>query len=77
MLSGDLETDDGLLVKDSTLITTASGNTFPKSATDWKWWHANVPTKIRNLNSKGYIYKIYSRISCFCNIIYYYRAIVN
>ncbi|RAH72675.1 putative DNA 3'-phosphatase Tpp1 [Aspergillus aculeatinus CBS 121060] len=39
---------------DSTLVSTASGNTFPKSSADWKWWHSTVPTKLRELNEKGY-----------------------
>ncbi|OJJ47468.1 hypothetical protein ASPZODRAFT_130948 [Penicilliopsis zonata CBS 506.65] len=39
---------------DSTLIKTASGNTFPKGPNDWKWWHATVPGKIKELNSEGY-----------------------
>ncbi|CAL5867677.1 uncharacterized protein PFLUO_LOCUS1896 [Penicillium psychrofluorescens] len=40
---------------DSTLITTKSGNTFAKSATDWKWWHASVPNRLKELNSQGYL----------------------
>lgn len=41
--------------KDSTLISTASGNTFARDATDWKWWHATAPIRIKDLNSKGYV----------------------
>ncbi|KAL5363801.1 polynucleotide kinase 3 phosphatase-domain-containing protein [Aspergillus floccosus] len=39
---------------DSTLVSTASGNTFPKSSSDWKWWHATVPTRLRELSADGY-----------------------
>ncbi|KAJ5084375.1 hypothetical protein NUU61_008954 [Penicillium alfredii] len=39
---------------DSTVIKTASGNVFPKSATDWRWWHAAVPGRLRELNSEGF-----------------------
>lgn len=39
---------------DSTLISTASGNTFARDATDWKWWHATAPTRMKDLNSMGY-----------------------
>ena len=44
------------MLKDSTLISTASGNTFARNASDWKWWHASVPIRLRELNSKGYVY---------------------
>jgi bifunctional polynucleotide phosphatase/kinase len=40
--------------QDSTLIKTKSGNVFPKSATDWQWWNARVPGRLRELNSEGY-----------------------
>ncbi|RJE26556.1 Polynucleotide [Aspergillus sclerotialis] len=39
---------------DSTLISTASGNTFARDSSDWKWWHASVPSRVKELNSKGY-----------------------
>ncbi|OOF96995.1 hypothetical protein ASPCADRAFT_205751 [Aspergillus carbonarius ITEM 5010] len=39
---------------DSTLVSTASGNTFPRNSSDWKWWHATVPSKLKELNEKGY-----------------------
>ncbi|KAL1968857.1 hypothetical protein VTN77DRAFT_1218 [Rasamsonia byssochlamydoides] len=39
---------------DSTLISTASGNTFARDARDWKWWHNKVPERIRQLNAEGY-----------------------
>ncbi|KAL2013806.1 hypothetical protein VTN00DRAFT_1331 [Thermoascus crustaceus] len=38
---------------DSTLISTASGNKFARDANDWKWWHAMVPNRIRELNDEG------------------------
>ncbi|KAJ5367368.1 Polynucleotide kinase 3 phosphatase [Penicillium brevicompactum] len=45
---------------DSTLIKTKSGNVFPKSATDWQWWNAKVPGRLRELNSEGYQVVIFS-----------------
>ncbi|RMJ23237.1 Polynucleotide [Aspergillus sp. HF37] len=39
---------------DSTLVSTASGNTFPRGPADWKWWHASVPSRVKQLNSDGY-----------------------
>ncbi|KAK2763909.1 hypothetical protein FQN54_009528 [Arachnomyces sp. PD_36] len=39
---------------DSTLISTASKNTFARNADDWKWWHAKVPGRVKELNSEGY-----------------------
>ncbi|PYH99159.1 polynucleotide kinase 3'-phosphatase [Aspergillus ellipticus CBS 707.79] len=39
---------------DSTLVSTASGNTFPRNSSDWKWWHATVPAKLKELNENGY-----------------------
>lgn len=40
---------------DSTLITTASGKKFPKDAADWKWWHHQVPDRLRKLHDEeGY-----------------------
>ncbi|KAF2085872.1 PNK3P-domain-containing protein [Saccharata proteae CBS 121410] len=45
---------------DSTLISSASGRTFAKDATDWKWWHGTVPTKLRDLHKDGYLIAILS-----------------
>ncbi|GFF35468.1 bifunctional polynucleotide phosphatase/kinase [Aspergillus udagawae] len=39
---------------DSTLVVTASGNTFPRDSADWKWFSPNVPTRLRELNANGY-----------------------
>lgn len=39
---------------DSTLILTKSGKTFAKDASDWVWWNADVPKKIREDHKKGY-----------------------
>lgn len=39
---------------DSTLVVTASGNTFPRDSSDWKWFSPNVPTKLQDLNADGY-----------------------
>lgn len=38
------------------MIATASGNRFARDAKDWKWWHPTVPTRIKELNSEGYVY---------------------
>lgn len=34
---------------DSTLIATASGKKFADGPGDWKWWHSNVPGRLRQL----------------------------
>ncbi|KAI9039103.1 putative DNA 3'-phosphatase Tpp1 [Aspergillus affinis] len=39
---------------DSTLISTASGNTFPRNSADWKWWHSSVPSRLKELEADGY-----------------------
>ncbi|EAW11171.1 putative DNA 3'-phosphatase Tpp1 [Aspergillus clavatus NRRL 1] len=39
---------------DSTLVVTASGNTFPRDSSDWKWFSPNVPTKLKALSASGY-----------------------
>ncbi|KAK2006330.1 polynucleotide kinase 3 phosphatase [Colletotrichum eremochloae] len=40
---------------DSTLITTASGKKHADAAADWKWWHATVPGKLKEMyNNQGY-----------------------
>jgi bifunctional polynucleotide phosphatase/kinase len=38
---------------DDTIIATASGNRFAKDASDWRWWHASVPAKLKQLHSEG------------------------
>ncbi|KAJ0365269.1 hypothetical protein COL26b_012106 [Colletotrichum chrysophilum] len=39
---------------DSTLINTASGKKHSDDGTDWKWWHASVPGRLRELyNDEG------------------------
>ncbi|KAL4779107.1 PNK3P-domain-containing protein [Aspergillus varians] len=39
---------------DSTLVSTASGNKFPRGSTDWKWWNKVVPSKLKKLDADGY-----------------------
>ncbi|KAJ4146205.1 DNA kinase/phosphatase Pnk1 [Fusarium falciforme] len=39
---------------DSTLIATASGKKHASSGTDWKWWDASVPSRLRELYQDGY-----------------------
>ncbi|KAH8677657.1 polynucleotide kinase 3 phosphatase-domain-containing protein [Xylariales sp. PMI_506] len=34
---------------DSTLITTVSGKRFGDDPGDWKWWHASVPARLKQL----------------------------
>lgn len=45
-----------MYIQDSTLILTASGSTFPRGPTDWKWWHTSVPKRLRDLDSNGYVH---------------------
>lgn len=39
---------------DDTLITTKSGNTFARAQDDWRWWHATVPNRLKQLHADGY-----------------------
>ncbi|GJC81419.1 bifunctional polynucleotide phosphatase/kinase [Colletotrichum liriopes] len=40
---------------DSTLIATASGKKHADAAADWKWWHASVPGKLKEMyKDQGY-----------------------
>ncbi len=39
---------------DGTIITTKSGNVFPKNGDDWKFMFDNIPLKLRELYSDGY-----------------------
>jgi bifunctional polynucleotide phosphatase/kinase len=45
---------------DSTLITTASGKTFSRDASDWKWWHSSVPGRLKELHAEGFLVAIIS-----------------
>ncbi|CAK7270825.1 DNA kinase/phosphatase Pnk1 [Sporothrix epigloea] len=45
---------------DSTLITTASGKKHAVSATDWTWWDATVPQRLRTLYDNGFAVIIFS-----------------
>ncbi|KLT44377.1 PNK3P-domain-containing protein [Cutaneotrichosporon oleaginosum] len=38
---------------DGTLITTRSGNTFPKGSDDWKWWDDSVPKRLKQDHKDG------------------------
>lgn len=49
-----------LTSKDSTLITSASGKKFAQGATDWKFWNALVPGKLRELVEDGFLVAILS-----------------
>ena len=39
---------------DDTLITTRSGLKFARGEDDWKWWHASVPSRLKELHAEGY-----------------------
>lgn len=39
---------------DGTLITPASGKKHSNEASDWKWWDASVPAKLRSMYEEGY-----------------------
>lgn len=39
---------------DDTLITTKSGLKFARGEYDWKWWHASVPTRLKQLHADGH-----------------------
>ena len=45
---------------DDTLVTSAAGSKWTKSATGWNWWHASVPTRLKHLHRDGYMVAIIS-----------------
>ncbi|OQO05235.1 hypothetical protein B0A48_09002 [Cryoendolithus antarcticus] len=45
---------------DDTVVKTASGNVFGRGATDWTWWHATVPGKLKQLHADGHALVIIS-----------------
>lgn len=45
---------------DSTLIKSASGRTFSRDASDWKWWDSCVPGRLKDLHADGYLIAIIS-----------------
>jgi bifunctional polynucleotide phosphatase/kinase len=45
---------------DSTLITSASGKTFSRDASDWKWWDSSVPGRLKDLHEEGFLVAIVS-----------------
>jgi DNA 3'-phosphatase len=45
---------------DSTLVTTASGKTFSRDASDWKWWDSSVPGRLKELHANGFLVAIIS-----------------
>ena len=52
-----------IAIQDSTLIATKSGNRFPKDASDWRWWHACIPKKLKQLHKDDFIVVIISNQS--------------
>ncbi|KAI5207976.1 hypothetical protein AUEXF2481DRAFT_7921 [Aureobasidium subglaciale EXF-2481] len=45
---------------DSTLVDAKSGNRFARDGDDWKWWHRQVPAKLKQLAEDGYLLAILS-----------------
>jgi bifunctional polynucleotide phosphatase/kinase len=45
---------------DSTLITSASGRTFSRDASDWKWWDSSVPGRLKELHAEGFLVAVIS-----------------
>ncbi len=39
---------------DGTLIATKSGLMFARGEDDWRWWHASVPSRLKQLDAEGY-----------------------
>lgn len=39
---------------DDTLIAPSVGGKWNRSASDWRWWHDTVPTKLRDLHAQGF-----------------------
>ncbi|KAL1959216.1 hypothetical protein VTO42DRAFT_2721 [Malbranchea cinnamomea] len=45
---------------DHTLIATTSGNKFATGPKDWKWWKPEVPGRVKELYSQGYVVVVIS-----------------
>ena len=45
---------------DDTVIATKSGNRFSKGPDDWRWWHASVPGRLKQLHDEGHIIVVLS-----------------
>lgn len=45
---------------DDTLIVANSGSKWARSATNWKWWDASVPARLKHLYKEGYLVVIIS-----------------
>lgn len=45
---------------DDTVITARSGHKFARAADDWKWWHASVPARLKQLDAEGYLVVVLS-----------------
>ncbi|KAK4551977.1 DNA kinase/phosphatase Pnk1 [Recurvomyces mirabilis] len=45
---------------DDTIVATKSGNRFSKAPDDWRWWHATVPGRLKQLHDDGYAVVIVS-----------------
>ena len=45
---------------DDTLIATKSGLKFARGENDWRWWHASVPGRLKQLHAEGYALVILS-----------------
>lgn len=61
------------------MITSASGSTFAKNPTDWKWWHPSVPTRLKELTSDGYARALLlclSRCVCRADIWTSYQIVI-
>lgn len=61
---------------DGTLVSTKSGNVFPKDSTDWKLWNKQkVVAKLRELYADGYKIVIFTNqrgiLVCFQRYIWY------
>lgn len=45
---------------DGTIIKTKSGKVHAQDASDWTWWHPNIPEKIQSIGQQGYTIAIFS-----------------
>jgi bifunctional polynucleotide phosphatase/kinase len=45
---------------DDTLISPSTGSKWVRSASEWRWWHPTVPTKLKSLHSDGFRIVLFS-----------------
>lgn len=51
--SADFKLDAVVLQLDGTVVVPKSNKKFPEDEVDWKWWHASVAGKLKQMHKDG------------------------